>query len=453
MNHSPMSGNPVEIGDGCATVTDDKLPRPLAAGPGRRERGSSPKSGYRSECARQGPADAVLRCSAKSRMRPGRRSVAGGAWMPSFSTRRGLQAFVFALPTPHWSPCETSPQLACGGQTKDQSMLRKMLVRAALSGVLFLSPLTCPAAGFSETFTSDPAPRGWFATGTTNLFAWAAADGTLAATWDSRQPNSYFAKPLGLVLTRTNDFCLVFDLRLANVTPGINPAKTSASFQVAIGLIRLEDATAPGFRRGSGYESPNLCDFSFFPDPGGEWQYGPSLTAAMIDGTGFNWSWGGFSPSGLSTGDVFRVTMAYSAGDAMLRTEILRNGESFLSMAPATLKTPFTDFQLDHLAVCSYNDAGQFPGYEGSLLAHGSVDNVTFLPVLPVAQLRAVRRVDGYGVAFLSQEGWLYTLERKDGSAWTPVASSVALTGGNLILTDPNPTAAMSFYRVKAMAP
>ena len=35
-----MSGNPVRIGDGCATVTGYKLPKPLAAiQPGRRERG------------------------------------------------------------------------------------------------------------------------------------------------------------------------------------------------------------------------------------------------------------------------------------------------------------------------------------------------------------------------------------------------------------------------------
>jgi hypothetical protein len=46
----------VEIGDGCATVTDHKLPQPLAA-QAAREGGSEvsgPKSGYRSGCARHG---------------------------------------------------------------------------------------------------------------------------------------------------------------------------------------------------------------------------------------------------------------------------------------------------------------------------------------------------------------------------------------------------------------
>jgi hypothetical protein len=55
-----MSGNPVKIGDGYATVTGYKLPQPLVAiRPGRRERGSSPKSGYRFECARPGVVAAV----------------------------------------------------------------------------------------------------------------------------------------------------------------------------------------------------------------------------------------------------------------------------------------------------------------------------------------------------------------------------------------------------------
>jgi hypothetical protein len=37
-----MSGNPVRIGDGCATVTGYKLPKPLAViRPGRRERGKA----------------------------------------------------------------------------------------------------------------------------------------------------------------------------------------------------------------------------------------------------------------------------------------------------------------------------------------------------------------------------------------------------------------------------
>ena len=73
-----MSGNPVRIGDGCATVTGYKLPRPLAT---RWEGGSevgSPKSGYRFGCARRGSADAGPASPSKRRMRPATRTVFAG---------------------------------------------------------------------------------------------------------------------------------------------------------------------------------------------------------------------------------------------------------------------------------------------------------------------------------------------------------------------------------------
>src|SRR5665213_1279789 len=47
-----MSGNPVKIGDGCATVTGYKLPQPLILWIGKAGARSSPKSGYRFDCAR-----------------------------------------------------------------------------------------------------------------------------------------------------------------------------------------------------------------------------------------------------------------------------------------------------------------------------------------------------------------------------------------------------------------
>ena len=54
--------------------------------------------------------------------------------------------------------------------------------------------------------------------------------------------------------------------------------------------------------------------------------------------------------------------MSYRAAEGLLRTELLRNGEPFLALSPAKLSPNFTDFQFDHVAVCSYNDAGQWPG-------------------------------------------------------------------------------------------
>jgi len=53
--HSRMSGNPVRIGGGCATVTGYKIPMPLvSAKTGKAGVRSSPKPGYRLGCARHG---------------------------------------------------------------------------------------------------------------------------------------------------------------------------------------------------------------------------------------------------------------------------------------------------------------------------------------------------------------------------------------------------------------
>lgn len=51
-SHSRRSGNPVRIGDGCATVSGDKLPRPLESDSG--------KAGARFETPSQDIASVVL---------------------------------------------------------------------------------------------------------------------------------------------------------------------------------------------------------------------------------------------------------------------------------------------------------------------------------------------------------------------------------------------------------
>src|SRR5258705_4151171 len=50
-----MSGNPVRIGDGCATVTGYKLPWPLTQCVGKAGARSGPKSGYGFGCTRRVP--------------------------------------------------------------------------------------------------------------------------------------------------------------------------------------------------------------------------------------------------------------------------------------------------------------------------------------------------------------------------------------------------------------
>ena len=338
---------------------------------------------------------------------------------------------------------------------KDQTMSRSFPSVAVLAAGVLCAAVTASAVGFIETFATDPADRGWFSSGSSNLFTWDGSIGAVHATWDSRAGNQYYARSLGVELSRTNDFCLVFDLNLADFTPGIDTNKNLSSFQLAVGLIRLADATAPGFHRGSGDESPNLCDFSFFPDPGGDWQWGSSLTSALCDTTGSHWTTNGFLGVALTPGDTFRVTMAYHSGEDTLRTEVLRNGEPWQVIPPAGLSDKFTDFRLDHVAICSYGDAGQFPGYEGSLLAHGLVDTVAFLPALPVSEIHAISGPGGMGVGFSGFAGWKYTLERRgDGGAWQPVAASMAATDGPQTLVDAVPAGVpLRVYRVKAALP
>ena len=331
-------------------------------------------------------------------------------------------------------------------------MTRTLIATLALASTLALTPRETVGAAFDDDFATDPATRGWFATGTTRLFQWNPTTGALHATWDSREPNSCFARPLGVTLSRTNDFCLVFDLRLADVTPNIDPNKSSAAFQLAVGLIRLADATSPSFLRGAGY-CPNLLDFSFFPDPGGPWSDGPTITAVLVDDTSFGWLYE-HSLVTLETNETYRVTMAFDAEAETLRTEVWRNGTRFHTLPVTRLPAGFTDFALDHLAVCSYSDAGQFPGWEGSILAHGAVDNVSFAPWLPVKRLTALPVAGGCGLRFDSHAGWLYTLERTtDWRQWQAVTAAQPGTDAPLTLTDPTPPGGNAGYRVRAAKP
>jgi len=328
-------------------------------------------------------------------------------------------------------------------------MLKIRLSWLALAGSSVLFASTLQAETTQENFSTDPLQRGLLAFGNTNLFHWNATNGNLDVTWDSRETNSYFCLPLGTVLGKDDNFSLAFDLRLNDFTPGIDPAKTNSPF------IRIADATAPGFIRGSGYQSPNIVEFSFFPDPGGEWQWGPSLTVMFCSRTGLEWSRDGFASGALTTNDVFRIVMIYDATNQVMNTEIQRNGEAFVTVPPAILDMNFTDFRVDAVAVCSYSDVGQWPGYEGSILAHGSVDNfVVTLPPLPVGNVSGGFNAGVWQVQFTSRSNWLCTLERTaDFSTWVEASPAESGNGATLVLQDTNAPADKAFYRIRAERP
>jgi len=74
-------------------------------------------------------------------------------------------------------------------------MLRIRLLALAASGVFILCAAS--AATITENFATDPLQNGWQIFGNTNLFHWDSTNHALAATWDSREKNSYFYHPLG----------------------------------------------------------------------------------------------------------------------------------------------------------------------------------------------------------------------------------------------------------------
>jgi hypothetical protein len=325
-------------------------------------------------------------------------------------------------------------------------MQKQTSTALALAVALFLSLSSSRATTIAENFATNPESSGWLAFGNTNLFAWNATQQTLEVTWDSSQPNSYFSHPIGANLTATSDFMLGFDLRLSSIGPGPDPAKPY-TFQIAVGLVNLAQATNAAFVRGSGYESPNLVEFDYFWDSG----FGATVSPVMISSAN-EFNDGGFTfPLELATGATFQVTMTYTAEDRTLRTVMTSNGVPFGPVKDATLGAGFSNFTVDHVGVSSFNDAGQFPGFEGSVLARGVLDNILFTSPLPVTRLSAT----GPGqVQFQSTTNWLYHLERTTNFlSWQPASAAVTGVAGTLTLQDTNPPSAGAFYRVQAQLP
>jgi hypothetical protein len=318
--------------------------------------------------------------------------------------------------------------------------------------ILVSTALVCQAATFQESFSTDPSSRGWRALGETNLFSWNAQAGVLEVTWDSSKSNSFFAQPLGVALTKRDDFIFEFDLRLNDCVAGVDSSKPNP-FQLAVSLVNLDAASSPSFIRGSGFD-PQLLEFNYFPDPGGAWQWGPSLTAEMVDATGTNWSSGGFFPGALTTNLLYHIRLAYTATNQTLRATITAEGQAPISLGDAVLGASFTDLAVDHFAISSYTDAGQDPVYAGSILAHGAIDNVRIeLPQIPTLKLDVVAAgasQHSVTVRFFGLFGWRYMLERStDLVSWSDAGNWASGQGAELQLEDPLPPA-NAFYKVRA---
>ena len=305
------------------------------------------------------------------------------------------------------------------------------------------------AATFQEPFASNPLANGWAIYGDTNLFAWDSTNQNLAVTWNSSQPNSYFYRPLGTILTETDDFSLAFDLEFSSVAIGVDTNKPD-TFEVALGLVCFQCATNPALVRGIGVDpvhgACNVAEFDYFPDSG----YGVTISPTILSSnnvfaTSFSF------PLTMDTGALFHIAISYTASNQTLVTTMTRNGQSFGPVKNSVLPSNFTDFRLDHFAVSSYSDAGA----DGSLQAQATVDNIVIVtPPLPVDYLSG-SIVDGtWLIEFMSNTNWVYTLCRSaDLSAWNDVSEPTPGNGTTLFLRDTNSLSAKAFYRVKAELP
>lgn len=298
----------------------------------------------------------------------------------------------------------------------------------------------------NEDFSGDPAGRGWRIFGEAALFHWDAGGGRLAVTWDSSQSNSYFYLPLGRTLRKADEFELSFTVRLGAVQLGSTPGKPY-TFEIAVGLLNLTTATRPDFLRGTGFNSPNLLEWDYFPDSG----FGATVAATLISEQ-HQWATSFNSPLPLETDVEYRFRLVFTPEDRWLRTT-MEAGNNLTPLQDVQLKDGFDDFSLDTLAVMSYSDAGQDPQFAGSIHAEGMVDDLR-LEVRPPAiqEFHGAFEQGAWRATFIGRADFDYTLVASDDlRAWTAVAGPLLGTGTVQSLTDPRPMATQAFYRLRAV--
>lgn len=293
-----------------------------------------------------------------------------------------------------------------------------------------------------ETFDTDPRGKGWSSAGDSSLFTWDSQSRNLKVIWDSGKPNSFFYWPFQTVLGKGDDFSFGFEIAMDKIAVGLRPDRPY-TFQLALGLLNLSEATDSGFRRGSGNQSPNLVEFDYFPDSG----FGATISPVIVSSK--NRFVPGFSyPLELTLGDVFRVSMSFSSASQTLVTKMWRNGDPFGPVKDVTLPSTFGEFRVDAFAISSFSDTGG----DGSILAEGVVDNVWVnFPHPPVQGVSGTLLGGEWQVEFRSRSNWMYVLEEtRNFLDWNPVGAAIAGTNGILRLTDPAQPGTMMFYRVRA---
>lgn len=324
------------------------------------------------------------------------------------------------------------------------------------AGWVVLLGAACPVrpAGFQETFDADPAVSGWERHGDASLFRWDGVGKALEVTWDSSRTNSYFLRRLGTVVTERDDFGFGFEVALTRHQVGADPLKPG-TFQIALGLLNVADATADGFRRAVLFRSRNLVEWGWFgAQPDGAIAASVSPVAVPADGK-LPW---GYSDTffEMEAGATYGFEFRYVASTRTMSGTVRVAGQAAQELAPVRLPSAFTGFRVDALSVNSYSDAGQDPRYAGSVLATGRVDNLWWAG--PDAAVGAVRFTGNGGqgrVTLATRRGWLYRLEASsDLEFWNQIGGEVAGTGSDVELIDARRAAfPHQFYRVEARLP
>jgi hypothetical protein len=319
---------------------------------------------------------------------------------------------------------------------------------------VWAAALPAGAAVLSETFAVDPRSTGWRVAGDTNLFRWSSTHQNLEVTWDSARTNSFFHLPLGTVLTKSDDFSLAFDLRMQDIGIGTSTNRPD-TFEIALGFMNSTNLTRVNYFRGTGVNSTygvrNSVEFNYFPPTA---VIEPTFAPTVISSNNVI----KFSDNRLvlTTNDLFRIAMTYTASNQTLKTAVTRNGVPFGNPPSNTLMNlslaGHPDFRVDQLAIINYSDALQTgpTQYWGSILAHGTVDNFAItIPAPPVRDLTGSKSNAIWRATFTSITNWSYSLERSaDLATWNSASSTNNGTGGTLQLQDNNAPNDAAFYRV-----
>ncbi|HTG43226.1 MAG TPA: hypothetical protein VK633_01720 [Verrucomicrobiae bacterium] len=327
------------------------------------------------------------------------------------------------------------------------------MIRCLLFCALLLPRAALEAQVTPKTFTGF---RDWTAVGETNLFH--PVSGGMEMTWDSSKPNSYLYLPLGMILTREDDFKLTFIVTVTTLRLGTTPGQPY-TFEIGAGLINLTNALAPRFYRGAGIDREhgprNIVEFDYFPASG---IIAPTVAPTIATAEN-QILFSDNHPLEIELDLPYKVEMSFTAPDQTLRTKMWKaetpgNGLSFaeppLELKPLALSSSYSGFAVNALALISYNDQGQNPPqFSGSVTATGLFSAME-LQVFNRPLLAMNRAAEAMALSFETSPGWRYQLEQSaTGELWRPFSTPLEGTGQSASVPF-EPGDRLQIYRIRA---